>query len=191
MGWNKARKGGLIGLIISAVLCILSIPLSEASFYFGVLWSSIFLKTTGLDYVSMSIANPISDIFFGYLLMLFTASILLVLFCALIGFIFDREESWVKKLIIILVLLLIFTPLSINSYNVKQKDKEILSHYSGGWPPDYLTEDICDSLSVFSTAKKPSCYEDLSRTSKVSKSVCDKLKYDIDRIECYSRISQF
>jgi len=188
--WSYTKRGAVIGLIISAVLVLISYNplLGEGSFYLGMFWSGLLLKTTGLDYILMSIANPISDFLWGYLLMMLISSILLVLLCSLIGFIFDREESWIKKLIIIIVLLLIFTPLSINSQRIKDKDKEILSHYNGGWPPDYITADICDELSVFSTAQKPSCYADVYRSSNVNKALCDNLLYT-DKIDCYYKLA--
>ncbi len=90
-------------------------------------------------------------------------------------------------MIFLIILLLIFTPLSSYTHYLKYNDGKIISNYNGGWVN--INQEICDDLSLFNENRKYDCYLSLSRSLIINKEICNKIS-GIDNIDCNNNLAK-
>lgn len=179
-------KGGLIGLIISAIiisftwLCLftargesgmgcLSFP---APFFY-------VLSFMGLDYITYLISK---DYFFNYFfLSQVFGPIIFIFLGGFVGFCLDRNYSAKKKIIFFLILLLIFVPSSSYIHFLKFRDNKLIEEnriYSGSedglkWKtPETINS--CNKISIFNPSYENECLIAAAATSK-NTDVCNNI----------------
>lgn len=182
-------KGGVLGGIIGAILIagfflctfvmrgegglvclIFAMPFSYALIFMGI------------DYFIVLFGG-----FFGLNLLL--GIIIFILIGSFIGFLFDKEISWKKKMVLLLIIIIIITSLSINSNYRKYRDKKIIAEnklYGGGGNWHIVSHGICEKISIFNRYRKESCLKS-DLTSKEKLVLLEEFKEDSRARECLKK----
>lgn len=186
--WFKALILGLAISLIWIILTIISAPISVSYEYslahYIVSPLSFLLSLLGLDYFLFLISKPF---LFSIYSTLFFGLISLVCIITYIGFLIDKSFAIRIKIITLILLFLIFVPLSSYTHYLKHGDNKIISHYNGGWVN--IDQKMCDDLSIFNENRKPDCYLSLSRTSVINEEICNKLS-GIDKVNCDNNLAK-
>lgn len=185
------KSGWFIGSLFGLLISIFLISLTWFCFFSAkgesgmVCWYLpipfvYLLKFTGLDFFTYLISN---DTLFNhiYLSQIFGLFLLIIL-GAFIGFCIDKNYSKKQKLTFLILLLLIFVPLSSSTHFLKNRDNNLFQRNSlpnegsevGLQWKTPETMDTCNKISIFNPKYKNECIIAVATTEK-NKGLCENL----------------
>jgi len=185
-------KGGLIGFVISIVLiiifsgCLYAMKGEGEGGMICLLPAIPFMYIsylTGMDFFSAGTSVTGTNESFSFYFPIILGLLVFVIACVFIGLLFDKRINWKKKIVVLIIILLIFSPWAIYTNYLKYNDKRImLANKIGGAGPEYpksgewqvLNYKVCDKISRYNLYEKNDCYASaIENTGDLS--ICEKL----------------